>query len=158
MVSAVTVQSLGSCLTFSTTQAVSSQFLGLYERWRQLVCLEVVSAVMEATPVSVCVIVVVTPGMGSYCRSGGSCFTCCAEIDPPENNFYCFQASTGHITRDGSAVDGADLWCGLVLSFWWFLLHLVVQRWLSRVLGHCIQAATWHPARYFHCFCRDALL
>ena len=45
----------GSCWTFSATQAVSSQFLVLYERWRQLGSPR---AVMEATPVSVFVIAV----------------------------------------------------------------------------------------------------
>ena len=40
--------------------------------------------------------------MGSYCDSGGSYFTCFAEMDFPENNSHCFQASTWHIAREGS--------------------------------------------------------
>ena len=38
---------------------------------------------------------------GSYCDPGGSCFTCFAEMDFPENNSRCFQASTWHTPRDG---------------------------------------------------------
>ena len=33
-----------------------------------------------------CLIAVFTPSMGSYCHSGGSCFTCCADLDFSENN------------------------------------------------------------------------
>jgi len=45
-------------------------------------------------------------GIGSYCDSGGSCSTCCAEMDFTENNGHCFQATTWHTARDGSDHDG----------------------------------------------------
>ena len=45
-------------------------------------------------------------GIGSYCVSGGSCSTCCAEMDFTENNGHCFQATTWHTARDGSDHDG----------------------------------------------------
>ena len=44
--------------------------------------------------------------VGSCCDSGGSCFTCDAELDFSENNCHCVQASTWHAARDGSNHDG----------------------------------------------------
>jgi hypothetical protein len=42
----------------------------------------------------------------SYCDSGGSCTSCCAEMDLTENNGNCFQATTWHTDRSGSDHDG----------------------------------------------------
>ena len=44
--------------------------------------------------------------MGSYCDSGGSCVTCRAEMNFPENSSHFFQASTWHTARDESYYDG----------------------------------------------------
>ena len=52
--------------------------------------------------------------MSSYCGSGGSCFTCCAEMDFPENNSQCVQTSTWHTARDGSDYDGTGPWVHFV--------------------------------------------
>ena len=38
--------------------------------------------------------------MGSYCHSGGSYFTCCAEMDFTVNNSHFFLSSTWHTARD----------------------------------------------------------
>merc|ERR1711988_1323588 len=42
----------------------------------------------------------------SYCDSGGSCTSCCAEFDLTENNGHCFQATTWHTDRSGGDHDG----------------------------------------------------
>merc|ERR1712050_243876 len=42
----------------------------------------------------------------SYCDSGGSCTSCCAEFDLTENNGNCFQATTWHSDRSGGDHDG----------------------------------------------------
>merc|ERR1712226_358125 len=42
----------------------------------------------------------------SYCDSGGSCTSCCAEFDLTENNGNCFQATTWHTDRSGGDHDG----------------------------------------------------
>jgi len=42
----------------------------------------------------------------SYCDSGGSCTSCCAEMDITENNGNCFQATTWHSDRSGGDHDG----------------------------------------------------
>ena len=53
--------------------------------------------------------------MGSYCDSGGSCFTCFAETDFPEDS-HGLQASTWQIAREGSDNDGT------VCGGYWFVL------------------------------------
>lgn len=42
----------------------------------------------------------------SYCDSGGSCSSCCAEMDFTENNGNCWQATTWHGDRGGHDHDG----------------------------------------------------
>jgi len=42
----------------------------------------------------------------SYCDSGGSCTSCCAEFDLTENNGNCFQSTTWHTDRSGGDHDG----------------------------------------------------
>lgn len=42
----------------------------------------------------------------SYCDSGGSCTSCCAEFDLTENNGHCFQSTTWHTDRSGGDHDG----------------------------------------------------
>ena len=45
-------------------------------------------------------------------------------------------------------------WYGFVLSFWWFMLHLLRRYGFPRE-QYCFQASTWHTARDFHLLCRD---
>ena len=45
-------------------------------------------------------------GIGSFCVSGGSCSTYCAEMDFTVNDGHCFQATTWHTARDESDHDG----------------------------------------------------
>jgi hypothetical protein len=49
----------------------------------------------------------------SYCDSGGSCKSCCAEMDITENNGHCFQATTWHSDRSGGDHGGSAQTGGL---------------------------------------------
>ena len=90
--------------------------------------------------------------MGSYCDSGGSCFTCFAVLDLPEN-IHCFQASTWHTARDGSDYDGTV--CGGFMGSYCdpggsCFTCFAEMDFPENI--HCFQASTWHTTRDGHCY------
>ena len=56
----------------------------------------------------------------ALCGSGGSCSTCCVEVDFTEKRWSLVSSSKWHSARDGSDDDGTALW------LYWYLRALRV--------------------------------